>query len=65
PVRAQIARYTMPVQREMAEIKVSALADKAGVYGALELARQKGATGDCPQWSFEPTKEQIIWTLKD
>ena len=51
PVRAQVARYAMPVQREMAEITVSALADKAGVYGALELARQKGATGDCPQWS--------------
>jgi len=51
PVKAQVARYAMPVQREMAEITVSSLADRAGVYGALELARQKGATGDCPQWS--------------
>ena len=51
PVRAQVARYAMPVQRKMAKITVSALADRAGVCGALELARQKGATGDCPQWS--------------
>ncbi|MDD4079041.1 MAG: ROK family protein [Eubacteriales bacterium] len=51
PVRAQVARYAMPVQREMAQVAASALADRAGVAGALELARQKGATGDCPQWS--------------
>jgi hypothetical protein len=31
-------------------VAVSALADRAGVAGALELARQKGATGDSPQW---------------
>lgn len=40
PVRAQVTRYAMPVQRELVRIATSALADSAGVDGALELVRQ-------------------------
>lgn len=40
PVRAQVQRYSMPVQRETVTITTSALDDIAGVAGALELARQ-------------------------
>lgn len=40
PVRAQVARYAMPVQRENVQIETSALGDGAGVAGALELVRR-------------------------
>jgi len=40
PVRAQVHRYAMKVQRETVTITTSSLRDAAGVYGALELARR-------------------------
>lgn len=40
PVRTQVERYSMPVQRETVSIRTSALGDAAGVAGALELARR-------------------------
>lgn len=40
PVRNQVAKLAMPVQREMVKITTSAMGDAAGVQGALELARQ-------------------------
>jgi glucokinase len=41
PVLAQIQKLAMPVQRKHVRLAVSAMGDKAGVYGALELARQR------------------------
>lgn len=41
PVRAQVERYCMPVQRKTVRITTSALDDIAGVAGALELVRQR------------------------
>jgi glucokinase len=44
PVGAQISRFAMPVQKKTVRLATSALGDRAGVAGALELARQnKGA----------------------
>lgn len=40
PVRNQVQRLAMPVQRETVRIVTSALADSAGVDGALELVRR-------------------------
>ena len=40
PVRTQVERYSMPVQRETVSIRTSALGDAAGGAGALELARR-------------------------
>lgn len=40
PVRAMVDRCAMKVQKETVSIATSALADAAGVAGALELARQ-------------------------
>jgi glucokinase len=41
PVRNQVARLAMPVQREMVRLRTSALGDIAGVEGALHLARHQ------------------------
>lgn len=37
----QIGRYAMPVQKEAARIALSQLGDRAGVMGAVELARRQ------------------------
>jgi glucokinase len=39
-VRGSVARHAMPVQRATARIELSRLGDRAGVLGAVELARQ-------------------------
>ncbi|MTI96525.1 MAG: ROK family protein [Firmicutes bacterium] len=41
PVGAKIEQYSMPVQKQNVRLELSALADKAGVYGALELATRQ------------------------
>lgn len=41
PVWAEIQKLAMPVQRKHVRLTLSAMGDKAGVYGALELARQR------------------------
>ncbi|MGI6365198.1 MAG: ROK family protein [Bacillota bacterium] len=41
PVRAQVQRYCMEVQKETVTVTTSALDDSAGVAGALELARRR------------------------
>lgn len=41
PVRNQVGKYGMQVQKETVEIVTSALADSAGVEGGLELCRRQ------------------------
>lgn len=42
PVQKKVTQLAMPVQRETVRLALSALGDKAGVWGALELAREQG-----------------------